>query len=380
MVQPNYPPELKRGWQDSDTGIINSSTSPKMHRYGRGQRRSPGDPRGIPMTYAGFRSFADVTLKASPSYVGGGNSYLPTSDEGTYMALVYQGNSNTQIDLARNKSWSKLMERVKGDSSTLAVTAAEGREAFEMIAKRTTGLYRAYKALRKGDFRKFLRELSVDPKRKHRSVIRTSADEASGLWLEYWFGWSPTVQDIGSAVYALTGTPIIGAVRERGKAKFHLPSKKTTVGNSSRRITTEAGFGFIGQGAEFRLENQNLFLCNRLGLVNPIVVAWELVPFSFVVDWFTKFGDVLDSYTDLVGLRAYQQWNMTYCRIEQTTDYFHVRTPNNRCQIKGVQYVCRRGTAFLKPVPVFPKLANFGNSLTRAATAVSLLNQVFIAK
>lgn len=377
MPIPNYPPEEIHRWHDSTTGVAGSTAnSLRYHRYGRGQRRTTEDPPGLPLVYAGFRSYADVIRAASPLI----STYYPSSDESQYVADVYQGLYVREVALAQNKSWSKLMERVKGDSSALAVTAAEGREAFEMISKRTLGLFRAYRALRKGDFRRFLRELSVDPKRKHRSKIRTVADEASGLWLEYWFGWSPTVQEIGSTVYVLTSKPIIAEIRERGVAKFKLPSLTRTVGNLQRRVITEAGHGFVKQGGQFKVSNENLFLANRLGLVNPALVAWELVPFSFVVDWFTKFGDVLESWTDLAGISTHNEWGVTYCKVRTEASYFRTSAPQNRCMISGNSYATRRIKGFYKPVPIHPVIANFGDSLTRAATAVSLLNQVFLAK
>lgn len=38
-----------------------------------------------------------------------------------------------------------------------------------------------------------------------------------------------------------------------------------------------------------------------LGLTNPASVAWELVPFSFVVDWFAPVGDWLNALDATLG-------------------------------------------------------------------------------
>jgi hypothetical protein len=41
---------------------------------------------------------------------------------------------------------------------------------------------------------------------------------------------------------------------------------------------------------------------NVFGLTNPLIVAWELVPFSFVADWFLPIGKTLENLTATNGL------------------------------------------------------------------------------
>lgn len=41
---------------------------------------------------------------------------------------------------------------------------------------------------------------------------------------------------------------------------------------------------------------------NQLGLINPLSLAWELVPFSFIVDWILPIGPVLQALTAPAGL------------------------------------------------------------------------------
>ena len=40
----------------------------------------------------------------------------------------------------------------------------------------------------------------------------------------------------------------------------------------------------------------------QLGFDNPALIAYELMPYSFVVDWFYNIGDYLQSQTALAGL------------------------------------------------------------------------------
>lgn len=45
----------------------------------------------------------------------------------------------------------------------------------------------------------------------------------------------------------------------------------------------------------FKINNPDLLLPAKVGLTNPLSVAWELIPFSFVVDWFLPIGKYLDA-------------------------------------------------------------------------------------
>jgi hypothetical protein len=65
---------------------------------------------------------------------------------------------------------------------------------------------------------------------------------------------------------------------------------------------TFTGRGRVTYSAGVDIANPNLWLANRMGVINPAVVAWDLVPWSFVVNMFVNVNAVLGSFTDLVGL------------------------------------------------------------------------------
>lgn len=52
-----------------------------------------------------------------------------------------------------------------------------------------------------------------------------------------------------------------------------------------------------------------------LGLLDPLTLAWELIPFSFVVDWFLPVGTYLSQLTALNGLTLMNGFT------SYTTDY-----------------------------------------------------------
>jgi hypothetical protein len=50
------------------------------------------------------------------------------------------------------------------------------------------------------------------------------------------------------------------------------------------------------------LDNPSLAYLNTFGLINPLSIAWELVPWSFAIDWFVPVGKTLEAVTATVGL------------------------------------------------------------------------------
>lgn len=73
--------------------------------------------------------------------------------------------------------------------------------------------------------------------------------------------------------------------------------------------------------ARVEVADPNARLASQLGFVNPAVVAWELVPFSFVVDWFVNVGDVLSSYTDFLGFKFLES-SVTSFNKDRVTTYY----------------------------------------------------------
>lgn len=351
--------------------------------YQSGWKTLPGESRHQVLDY--FRRFAAGSCL---QYVGPPNSASVTYDQ------PFKGDTKLFLDslgaptgaaytMTRNKAYARLREKAVGENSAIGVFAAERREAFGMVANRVIGLRRAYKQLRKGNFKQFLRELSVKPKRKHRSVVRTAASEASGLWLEYWFGWSPTVNDLYNVMEVLTQE--LPAKRYSGSARCPMNYYSLTGSTTQPNYTLYdiKGSYIARTGATIRLVNPNLFLLNQLGLANPLTIAWEVIPFSFVVDWFTKFGDTLDAFSDWVGLSVSDPYK-TYVFKGKSNDYTR-EVYNYPTYIKGrysypKQFAMYRDQGLIKPMAVVPVMGNFGRSKTRAATAVSLLVQLFLAK
>lgn len=268
-----------------------------------------------------------------------------------------------------NKSWARMIDKARYGPASLGETIAQNGQAFRMIADRFGSMYRSYRALRRGHFRAFLRSLSMGPKRRHRNWVRNAVNEASGLWLEYYFGWLPLVGDVYDAVSTLS-KPLPEGQAFRGSAGMN---KYVSIYNYPDHKWNWAAVDVVTQGGRFSISNPNLYLLQQVGLANPAQLAWELLPFSFLVDWVFDVGSFIGGYSDLLGIKVTQPYTSKFRRAVE----FHSMgyPPNSRSQTLKAWRV-KRETSLTKPLPNLSVFQNLGTSKKRAATAASLLGQI----
>jgi hypothetical protein len=203
------------------------------------------------------------------------------------------------VDRARNRARSKFISKLRQDqSSSIGETLGEWHEGFTMIASRLRDLYYAYHAVKSGNIRLAQNFLTTRAPKGWRELVK----QPSQLWLEWHFGWSPLLSDIYGAMQALSSPlPLLQKIRVRASAFYDFPYQKVT----------DTGFIKIHMGAFFssksriegfaRLVSPSVGLLDQLGLLNPVEVAWNLVPMSFLVDHITGIGNFIGSYTDTLG-------------------------------------------------------------------------------
>lgn len=129
--------------------------------------------------------------------------------------------------------------------------------------------------------------------------------------------------------------------------------------------------------------NHNYHLANKLGFTNPVLTAWQMVPASFIADWFVNVGQVLASLTDFEGLTFINTG--TAQRVEITASARGVTWDG---WSSGSTVLVRQdGTATLLnrnpgnfPRPRLEARMLDKLSLTRAATSIGLLVEIFLRK
>jgi hypothetical protein len=216
--------------------------------------------------------------------------------------LRFDGENRTEY--AMNKAIESFYSQV-GDQSSWGTNLAEAEQSVSTVERRGLQLFKFASALRKGNFSQAAKILEIGKPKNLKSGAKTFANN----FLEYHFGWEPAMQDIHDALDTM-GKADFGVRKIVGHGSGR-DTQHTRADLGDRITTFDQNWHFTAKvGANIQISNDVTFLASQLGLANPASVAWDLVPYSFVVDWFTNVGSVLQSVTGLIGLDVKQKYTV----------------------------------------------------------------------
>jgi len=192
---------------------------------------------------------------------------------------------------------SKLVSAVREHDFDLGVAVAQGKLTVELVTTNLGKLGKAILFVKRGDIFNAARQLGCSPK-----TSRLKPSDISGRWLELQYGWLPLVDDCfnaAKAFEAITNGPrktVVRVTRTRKDVAHDFvginPPDVPHVCNRqhSKAILYELSEVLSGS--------------RSLGLLDPLSVAWELIPYSFVVDWFIPIGSYLDNLNVIPNLKG----------------------------------------------------------------------------
>lgn len=226
--------------------------------------------------------------------------------------LRSQALSSTAANQARILAYEKLKNQIS-DRASMAENLFEYEKTLKVIESRALQLFKFTQAIRRGHLGHAAQILrSPEPRKRH--PVKQSASN----WLEYHLGIAPVIGDIYSAIDVLQSP--IKNVRCRARASVDpyvyedfKSSSSFSVGRRIQKVTALS----VQYRCDVAVSNPNLFLANALGIINPAVVAWQLIPLSFVVDWFVNVEQFLGTASDFWGLTVLNattttKWSGTY--------------------------------------------------------------------
>lgn len=287
-----------------------------------------------------------------------------------------------ELNMAKQRAYDNFVAAAKQNSASLGTAYAERHQSISMVTQRAVQLAKGFSQLRKGDVNGMLKTYGISRRTvSAKKVARTKRAVRAGgnvgnLWLEYHFGWEPLVKDVYESVNVLQTPPPYHPNKVRGRGTMVVPDKLVYDDSKTSDFWQKhwiQGRISVLMCANVTVRDPNAFLANQLGLVNPASIAWELVPFSFVVDWFGNVGKFLNSFTDFVGLDVTGATTTTFYQLmsHRTASNWIFGPPTsgvtgNAVSVKRVLGISRPSLHF-----EIPK----GFSPSRALTAISLLLQ-----
>lgn len=358
----SYPDEV---WLYGKTEAPYYPSYRKLLRQRTGYVTKPLGSSMCPHVSKKFESF--VIYKG---IVNGKVSVEPVDAPNSAAAYFVQNSLWTAYEakLASNIAYERLVSKI-GSRAEMLLSLAERKQAASMITQRALQLARIGNALKKRN----MIALSDALGRRKGSSKRLTIKDPAKTWLEIQYGWKPMISDIYSALEVLERP--YPSVKVTGSAKVPFErSENLPLGRPGKTSYVHKGYFICRKTAYVAVENDLLFSLNQAGVLNPVSLGWEMIPYSFVADWFIPIGDWLRSYSDFVGLQQ-----VAVCEsmlgFSEGTQIYGYALPNTGTLNGTRAMMYQRLNSLTGTQLVFHGLRNI--SLARAASAVALAISAF---
>lgn len=285
------------------------------------------------------------------------------------------------VDGLRNAALIKVRNKLKTQSVDLGVAFGERKRTMGLVGDTATRIGKSFRYLSRGQTRKAMDELGISSRRG-----QPRGGNVPNKWLELQYGWNPLLSDVYGACDGLAN---------RNRDDWRVTAKATA---SATRVYTKgvdktSPYGrsvvtTVKRSAFARLDvvpsNEVLISLSSLGVLNPLTLAWELLPYSFVVDWFLPVGNWLDSLDASIGYSCRGYSNSFLVRSEaKVIPAGPYRYGSNNWLseqswtggVKRITYLDRQVSTSI-PFPSFPRFKD-PRSLGHMANGLALLASAF---
>jgi len=316
------------------------------------------------------------------------------------------GNGGYVLDEREGELANKIRGKLNQKKTDLGVTMAEFGKTADMVSKTANRLYWAVKAVRSGNLPLFAEVLGFDyglrqskrwRKQQSMSKFGTAAGTerfAAQMWLEYSYGWKPLLNDVYTTAEAFAETMIErqNLVRwvHAEVRNSHTVSETFDVRNwTARKVWTMEVQRKMK--IAYKIDPGGVNALNVFGLTNPLTIAWELVPFSFVADWFLPIGQALGDLTATCDLTWAGGFVNRKYKFTTSTRYGPGKpwypsgvagvgpwwtAEGGQMEFKQEEFVFSRTGMSGFPGPAFPKFKN-PMSASHATSAIALLSSLW---
>lgn len=285
--------------------------------------------------------------------------------EGPFNSLIVPSfNANTY-----NSALSRLNEKVRG-TLDLSIDLIQSRQTFKMF-----GLIGKAERLAMYEWDKY-------KKSRNRRITKDVAD----AWLEVTYGWKPLLSSIyGVADQLLNKTMSSASVVKTSFRDLASPiSRKASFSIGDYQCSVPSVFN---QTSEYRCQIGMSFLTREGGpssskwtSLNPISIGYELMPYSFVLDWFYDVGSYLRNAETALAFRNDFQGGYVSEMVITKADFVAAgagwrpdRSATYSASLKGKfeEVVFRRQLLQSYPFPRTPSFkADLGSSRLLSAAAL----------
>lgn len=206
---------------------------------------------------------------------------------------------------AESRARTECLQRMKDQKIDLSTYLAESVKSAGMLADGLSDLTRLLMAIKRGNVQEVVsRGLGLIPSRRvpqSTRVLYKGTRHAGNYYLQYKYGWKPLLGDLATLFelsqkrlererMLLSSVRVITESYEDSSSVSYWTNRQQSV-----KVTAKCKFTAL-------LKTEFLDQARQIGLTNPLQTGWELIPWSFVVDWAAPIGNYLASLDAAAGL------------------------------------------------------------------------------
>jgi hypothetical protein len=246
---------------------------------------------------------------AAYNAIGTASSFQICEGRDGYLPIPTYDQSHWR-DLALTKCWAN----VRLDEAQVLIMIGESRKTILSMISMFRRLIKIIKSIKRLDVRALKHELS--------------AKELANRYMELRYAIRPLMYDFNGMVRALKHEAAEAKSRLTFRGHEYLVEEDSDVRNFNNGYTYQDG------DRSYDCERTSKVSCDVRagvltqletvshlpiwGLANPIEAAWELIPFSFIIDWFVNVGNTIAAWTPNYGLTTLASWTVVREIKEQT--------------------------------------------------------------
>lgn len=280
VVSPNFKTRMAQGEVINNPMSVSTieTIPPQGTPYRRIMLRTDGSGRILGWDWGGVQPVPESLL----------GSFLEHANDPSWQSL--------QSSL-RDQAVTKAHANASSAEISLLMTAGEAHKTVASMGQILKRVYRVARAARKLDLKFIRNELSVD--------------ELKDRYMELRYAIRPLMYDARDVQSALEESKLYKTTRAtaRGFAKDTWSKSDTfgcslweATGTVAREVTVTSEFR-AGVLAAVTSSNMSVW-----GLDQVLETGWELIPFSFIVDWFCDVGNKIAAFAPSVGVQELASW------------------------------------------------------------------------
>lgn len=281
------------------------------------------------------------------------------------------------VDLSRMEEdcYAACYKKARQQTVNVGVALAEAGKTANLITSTATRCARSLLLLRRGRVAQAASVLGVRPGRR--------GLHWSQKWLEWKYGWMPLLSDIHSSAEHLSRFDPWSWKMTASKRIRQPCDRSAILGSGFSKCVVDAT-GWTGVHVRMDFIPSDMLELSALGVTNPALVAWELLPYSFVIDWMVPVGDWLVGLDHACAIAngvysstrfTKQNWTVAGLNDSGVSGIYDL-TYNNSWS-GSVEFVSLRRIVGPLTPPPYPRLRNPITGLTRMVTALALLRNAF---